>query len=164
MRAIVDVLGVDDDGALARMAEGLLEVVIANNRYLMRAHPGVFPPLYQSGVRFRAEPWATMPPAQRNAARGPMHPELHMGARQRDPVEQFTPYPVLLRRGWGDCAQLCAVRVAQLREAGEEDAALRFYCRSQGEGSDRRRWYHVEVRRGAAGGGEIEDPSRRLDF
>lgn len=148
MRVLVDVLGVDDDEALARMAEGLLEAVIANNRYLMRQHPGRFPPLYQSGVRFRAEPWATMPPA---------------GSR-RPPLEQFTPYPVLLRRGWGDCAQLCAVRVAELREAGESDAALRFYCRTQGEGPQRRRWYHVEVRRGKAGGNAIEDPSRELDF
>lgn len=159
MRALVDVLGVDDDGALARMAEGILEAVIANNRYLMRRYPGKFPPLSQSGVRFRAEPWA-MPeqPTLPGWARG--NPTL----TRRPPLEQFTPYPTLLTRGWGDCAQLCAVRVAELREAGEEDAALRFYCRTQGDGPQRRRWYHVEVRRGKAGGYEIEDPSRELDF
>lgn len=151
MRAVVDVLGVQDDGALARMAEGLLEVIISNNQYLMRLHPGRLPPLYESGVRFRAEPWASMP--------APGSPE-----GERPPLEQFTPYVTLLRRGWGDCAQLCAARVAELREAGEHDARLRFYCRSSGEGPERRRWYHVEVRRGRAGGFEIEDPSRRLDF
>lgn len=148
MRVLVDVLGVDDDESLARMAECLLEAVIANNRYLMRQHPGRFPPLYRSGVRFRAEPWASMP----------------TDGSRRPPLEQFTPYPVLLKRGWGDCAQLCAVRVAELRESGESDAALRFYCRTQGEGPQRRRWYHVEVRRGKAGGDAIEDPSRELDF
>jgi hypothetical protein len=56
------------------------------------------------------------------------------------------------------------VRVAELREQGEQDARLRFYCRTKGEGPDRKRWYHVEVRRGKAGDFEIEDPSRELDF
>jgi hypothetical protein len=148
----VEVVGIEDDGALAAMAEGLLEVVISNNRYLMRAHPGRIPPLRSSGVRFRAEPWASMPP--------PPAP----GMRPLPPIEQFCPLPIILRRGWADCAQLCAWRVAELRESGESDAALRFYCRSQGDGASRRRWYHVEVRRGAAGGSEIEDPSRELDF
>jgi len=152
MKAIVDVIGVDDDGALAAIAECLLEAVVSNNRYLLRAHPGKLPPLRESGVRFRAEPWASMP-----AAPAP-------GYRPLPPIEQFTPYVTLLRRGWGDCAQLCAARVAELREQGESDAALRFYCRSSGTPPNRRRWYHVEVRRGKAGGYEIEDPSRELDF
>jgi hypothetical protein len=43
---------------------------------------------------------------------------------------------------------LCAQRVAELREAGELDATLRYHVRSDGEG---RRSYHVEVRRGNKG-------------
>ena len=152
MKAIVDVLGVDDDGTLAGMANGLLETVVWNNRYLLRRYPGRIPELAHSGVRFRAEPWAKMPP--------PPAP----GFRPLPPIEQFCPSIVLLRRGWGDCAQLCAMRVAELQEQGETDAALRYYVRSDGEGKERRRWYHVEVRRGARGGHEIEDPSRVLDF
>jgi hypothetical protein len=152
VKAIVDVVGVDDDTALAGIANCLLEGVIWNNRYLLRRYPGRFPLLYESGVRFRAEPWATM-----SSMGGQAY-------RQLGPIEQFAPYVTLLRRGFGDCAQLCAARVAELRELGEDDAALRYYCRSDGEGQNRRRWYHVEVRRGAAGGREIEDPSRRLDF
>jgi hypothetical protein len=154
MKAIVDVVGVDDDTALAGIANCLLEGVIWNNRYLLRRYPGMFPPLESSGVRFRAEPWASMPPAAAPGA----------GFRQLSPIEQFTPYVTLLKRGWGDCAQLCAARVAELREQGETDATLRYYVRSDGVEPNRRRWYHVEVRRGAAGGREIEDPSRRLDF
>lgn len=162
MKAIVDVVGVDDDTALAGIANCLLEGVIWNNRYLLRRYPGRFPPLYESGVRFRAEPWATMPAASRYSLRS--QASAPDGFRQLGPIEQFAPYVTLLRRGFGDCAQLCAARVAELRELGEDDAALRYYCRSDGEGPSLRRWYHVEVRRGAAGGREIEDPSRRLDF
>lgn len=153
MRAVVDLIGVDDDGALCAMAEQVLEAVISNNRYLMQRYPGKFPLLRESGVRFRAEPWAV----------GAVQPSFGF-PNGRPPIEQFTPYPVLLARGWGDCAQLCCVRVAELREAGEHDARLRFYCRTNGEGPNRKRWYHVEVRRGRAGGKAIEDPSRELDF
>lgn len=158
MKAVVDIVGVEDDGELAAMADHVLEGVVLNNRYLLRQHPGRFPELYTSGVRFRAEPWASMPTREQLAM-------AQRGFYPFRPIEQFAPYPTLLRRGWGDCAQLCAARVAWLRElGGEPDAALRYYVRSDGEGEGRRRWYHVEVRRGAKGGREIEDPSRRLDF
>jgi hypothetical protein len=158
MKAIVDILGVDDDGELAGIANDILEGVVRNNRYLMRRYPGKFPPLYTSGVRFRAEPWASMPSAGALA--------LPPGYQPLPPIEQFCPAPTLIHRGFGDCAQLCAWRVAELREQGETDAALRYYVRSDGEPGtpNRRRWYHVEVRRGARGGRDIEDPSRRLDF
>lgn len=156
MKAIVDILGVDDDGELASISNDLLEGVIRNNVYLLRRYPGQFPPLYESPVRFRVEPWALMPEAAGMPA----------GYRPLPPIEQFCPYVTLLQRRWGDCAQLCAARVAELRAAGEEDAALRYYVRSDGPSGmpGRRRWYHVEVRRGSRGGREIEDPSRRLDF
>lgn len=158
MKAIVDILGIEDDSTLVQVADHLLEGVILNNLYLLKRYPGRFPPLYESGVRFRAEPWATMPGTP-GGAPGP-------GWQPLPPVEQFCPYPVLLNRRWGDCAQLCAARVAELRHGGEKDAMLRYYLRSDKPPGtpNRRRWYHVEVRRGKRGGGEIEDPSRRLDF
>jgi hypothetical protein len=144
VRAIVSLVGVDDDGVLAGFAERILEVVVDNNRYLMRKNPGRVPPIYQSGVRFRPEPWAGANPAT-------------------PPIEQFCPYPELLARGWADCAQLCPWVVAEAREHGDLRAKLRFYCRTQGEAGDpeRRRFYHVETRDGS---GRIWDPSRLLDF
>lgn len=160
MKAIVDIVGVDDDGELAAIANDLLEGVVRANRYLFRRYPETFPELYTSGVRFRAEPWASMP----SAAELALAPS---GYRPVPPIEHFPCYPFVLRRGWADCAPLCAIRVAWLRElGGEPDAALRYYVRSDGEPGtpNRRRWYHVEVRRGARGDRAIEDPSRRLDF
>lgn len=155
MKAIVDILGVEDDGVLVDVANHILSGVVLNNRYLLERYPGRFPALYDSPVRFRGEPWATMP----SGAPAP-------GWQPLPPIEQFCPIPVLLKRRWGDCAQLCAWRVAELQYAGESDAALRYYLRSDKPPGtpNRRRWYHVEVRRGKRGGGEIEDPSRRLDF
>lgn len=149
MHALVDIVGVDDDTALCGIAELLLEAVVANNRYLLRRYPGRFPKLHDSGVRFRPEPWAT--PVAGSAL---------------PPLEQFCPMPALIQRGFGDCAQLCAWRVAELREEGETDACLHFYLQTVGERWDpkRERWYHVEVRRGKRGGSKIEDPSRRLEF
>lgn len=146
MRAVIDVVGVDDDGVLAGFAERILEVVVDNNRYLMR-HPafkGRVPPIYQSGVRFRPEPWA-----------GPGPKGIGL--------EQFVPFPELLRRGWGDCAQLCPWLVAERREHGDPGARLRFYCRTYGDPKDPKRFrsYHVEARDGS---GAIQDPSRWLEF
>ena len=139
---------------MAAVANQLLEAVVTNNRYLMRRAPA--PPIYTSGVRFRAEPWASMPSA------APPAP----GFAPVQPVEQFCPFPVIMKRGFGDCAQLCAWRVAELREEGEEDAALRYYVRSDAPpgAPNRRSWYHVDVRRGARGDHAIDDPTRRLDF
>lgn len=155
MKAIVDILGIEDDGVLVDVANHILSGVVLNNRYLLERYPGRFPALYDSPVRFRGEPWATMP----SGAPAP-------GWRPLPPIEQFCPLTTLLKRRWGDCAQLCAWRVAELQYAGEHDAALRYYLRSDKPAGtpNRRRWYHVEVRRGKRGGGEIEDPSRRLDF
>lgn len=134
----------DDDSLLCSFAERILEVVVDNNRYLMQ-RLGNVPPLYQSGVRFRPEPWA-----------GP--PEFGGYG-----LEQFTPFPELIRRGFADCAQLCPWLVAERREHGDPKARLRFYCRTRGDRSDpnRLRSYHVEVRNGD---GTIQDPSRWLEF
>lgn len=154
MYAVVNVCGVDDDAELAGIGNLLLEAVIKNNVYLLRRDPGRFPPLYQSGVRFRAEPWA-----------------MPGGLSGKPPLELFDPIPCILARGWGDCFQLSAWRIAELRAcAGDPKAHGRFYVRTDGDRWDpmRRRWYHVEVRRGCSRcfpcNGEIEDPSRMLEF
>lgn len=57
------------------------------------------------------------------------------------------------RVGHGDCADLAAYRVAELRRGGERGAG--FLIRSGG----RPGLYHVVVKRAS---GEIEDPSKRL--
>lgn len=142
MIALVHLVGVDDDTVLCGFAERILEVIVDNNRYLMRRYPKRVPPIYQSGVRFRPEPWAGANP---------------LGVA----IEQFCPFPQLLERGWADCAQLSPWLVAERREHGDPRARLRFYCRTVGEGPERRRFFHVETRDGS---GRIQDPSRLLDF
>jgi hypothetical protein len=141
----------------------MLEAVTQNNEDLLRRYPQI-PALKQSGVRFREEPWAVG--AQRVAGG----------------LEQFTHCLEVLQRGWGDCAQLCAWRVAELRVGGPrvpesprgEKASLRYYVKCScprcypGECLDpnhpeRRRCFHVECRRGNATR-DIEDPSRLLSF
>lgn len=141
----------------------MLESVTENNVEILRSHPEV-PPLHTSGVRFRDEPWAVGP------------------RRLPGGLEQFTHCLEILRRGWGDCAQLCAWRVGELRLGGwrvpdaprGERANLRYYVKgycpqcSRGGAQcfdsshpDRQRVFHVEVRRA---GGAVEDPSRLLSF
>jgi len=121
-------------------------VVVAVNMQLMKLHPAHFPPLYASGVRFQPEPWAGK-------------------------LEEFAHALKVLQRGWGDCDDLCAFRVAELRVFGDrlagtppEDgrggnlpAALRIYGRG--------RKMHAQIRRGDAPilkNCTIEDPSRLL--
>jgi hypothetical protein len=66
--------------ALARVVHDL-------NASFLLAHPD-FPPLYKSGVRYRAEP-----------------PEVR---------EQFCTAPATLAQGWGDCDDLAPWRSAEL--------------------------------------------------
>jgi hypothetical protein len=107
----------------ARAARLAIEACIMVNRAHLRRFPNT-PPLYSSGIRYRMEP---------------------------DGVEDFTDYEVILRRGWGDCAQLVAARVAELREQGEP-AGVRLTWQAR----NGRRLFHVQVRRAD---GRIEDPS-----
>lgn len=161
MQFLVNLSHVRNDARLCELAHGLLGVVVDHNVDILRANPAI-PRLYDSGVRFRDEPWAVGP--------------------QRLPggLEQFTHLLEILARLWGDCAQLCAWRVAELIVGGwrvpespaGEAASLRYYVRSSCPlcPADclnelhplRRRGFHVEVRRPKAP--HIEDPSRRLSF
>lgn len=83
-----------------------------------------YPPLYQSGVRYRAESGT----------------EWWLGPRD------------VFRRGHGDCEDLVAWRVAELRAAGEVLARPACYSPQPG-------LVHCVVRRAD---GRIEDPSRVL--
>lgn len=116
---------------IAALAQGFLRGVVASNQVTireMRRKGRTIPPLYESGVVYRREP-----------------PWKH---------EEFADILTVLRRGWGDCDDLCAYRVAELRESGEDPKAdIRIYWRP------RSNVMHVEVRRGD---GRIEDPSRFL--
>lgn len=88
------------------------------------------PPLYRSRVQFQPEP---------------------------GPHEEFADVITVLRRGWGDCDDLVAWRVAELQEAGEA-ADVRIYWRKpKTPGGEIR--MHAQVRRA---NGKIEDPSRFL--
>lgn len=163
MRIVLDLSGISDDGALATLAGNVLEAVIAHNRYLLRLarQQGVrIPPLLESGVKFRNEPWAGT--GLQNVLRDPSAP----------PLEEFCHLGIVLARGWGDCAQLCAWRAAELREGWPlgkpaEDAGLRIYCRRPMPNA---RLYHVQTRFAPRPrfpddpkAGPVEDTSRLLD-
>lgn len=86
------------------------------------------PPLYRSGVRYREEPPG---------------------------CEDWDTIPVMLRRGWGDCEDLAAWRVAELVLRGvQARPAIRWKPRRVGG-----TLFHIVVR---LPDGRIEDPSRRL--
>jgi len=74
--------------------------------------------------------------------------------REAGPHEEFADVLTVLRRGWGDCDDLVAWRVAELQAKGEK-AQVRIYWRVK-NGSIR---MHAQVRRA---NGRIEDPSRYL--
>lgn len=99
MQFVVNLSHVPNDAELCSLAHRLLEPVAVHNEAILRACPWI-PPLYLSGVRFREEPWAVG------------------GQRLPGGLEQFTHILEVLRRGWGDCAQLCAWRKAELRLGG----------------------------------------------
>ena len=118
----------------ATAADALNAMVRANLRYIgaERYQGRRVPLLYESGVRYREEPW--------NA----------QGAR----VEEFADIPTILGRKWGDCDDLAPYRIAELRAQGEP-AKVRITWKMLPGG----RLFHVVVRRG---NGAIEDPSRIL--
>ncbi len=118
----------------ATAADALNAMVRTNLRFIgaTRYQGHAVPLLYESGVRYREEPW--------NAK----------GAR----VEEFADIPTVLARKWGDCDDLAPWRVAELRAMGEP-AKIRITWKTLPSG----RLFHVVVRRAD---GSVEDPSRIL--
>lgn len=141
MKILLDTALIKDPRTVALLARGALNITIATNVVMMRQlGPQQFPPLFASGVVFKPEPWAGK-------------------------IEEFAHALTVLARGWGDCDDLVAYRVAELRVFGDrlagtppEKALARIY------GRDRK--MHAQVRRGDAPNvvknGTIEDPSRLL--
>ena len=155
-----------DRRTVAMFAIPLLRIVVASNRLEMRAarkRGKPYPPLYESGVVYCREPWSGR-------------------------IEEFADCGTVYERGWGDCDDLCAFRLAELLEAGERPArpcsrhlVSHPKCRACVPGADIRIYWrgcdrhqaqpkngcaecrgkpmHVEVRRAD---GSIEDPSRFL--
>lgn len=94
--------------AVAMAARGVLFGVVLMNMILMRqarSRGAPLPRLYTCGVTFAPEP-------------------------NEGVYEDFADCLTVLRRGWGDCDDLVAYRVAELRESGEDPkASLKIYWR-----------------------------------
>lgn len=82
------------------------------------------PSLYTSGVVYREEP----------------------GGR-----DDWDTWPIVLARGWGDCEDLAAWRLAELWDQGHDDATAHVIITDTD--------YHAVVQ---LGDGSIEDPSQEL--
>jgi len=100
------------------------------------------PKLYDTGIRWRREPWAGR-------------------------CEEFADIVRVLKRGWGDCDDLAAWRVAELLEEGKP-AQLKIKWRVNPRTGEVR-LFHALVRRNPVWDaqrrrfkGPTEDPSRRL--
>ena len=104
----------------------ILEALITIDRDWLARNPRFR--LYRSGIRYEMEPPG---------------------------IESFDDIPTMLRRGNGDCDDLCGARIAELRQRGE-NAQIRIKWRRLPTGQ---KLYHVQVRRAD---GTIEDPSRIL--
>lgn len=104
----------------------MLEILAGANQRYIRRHGA--PALYRSGVRYQREP---------------------LGA------ENWRYIPAILRDGIGDCEDLAAWRVAELRERGE-NAKFLITKRQKRSGF---LVYHIKVLRA---NGKEEDPSRLL--
>jgi hypothetical protein len=135
------------DELLLRLARTLLSAVVDYNRVLLRSYP--FPQLYRSGVRFRDEPWA-----------GEL---VTPDGRRVKGIEQLAHAQQVIDRGWGDCAQLCSWRIAELENMGEPfgtgpHTPFHFSLRPIPTDDGTMRSVHVMIDRV----GWVEDPSRIL--
>jgi hypothetical protein len=115
-----------DHATRSAILVALVEALVAANRALLRSLP--VPRLFESGVRYQAE--------------GPS-------------TDDWQDIATTLERGNGDCEDLAAWWIAELREAGELAAAPLIHWYPSGD----RTWYHVLVRRAD---GTVDDPSRAL--
>lgn len=118
-----------DSHLFAEVARDKIRSIAKLNVRTLLAYPNI-PKLYSSGVRYRLEEPNT---------------------------EEFVDLAEILRRGWGDCAQLVAWRMAELIRAGEKWPDARFVWKLNPVTGQR--YFHVVVRRAD---GRIEDPSVRL--
>jgi hypothetical protein len=136
----------DNPEAVAYQVRDLLLAVSRTNQWIMR-HQRI-PPLYESGLLFRVEPWA-------------------------DQVQHAANCLEALQRGWADCKVLCCYLHAQrILENPKVDPRLfgfKIYWREfdkdplhaqlPGARGNSTRIYHVQLR---LPDGSLEDPSRLL--
>jgi hypothetical protein len=132
--------------AVALQVRDLLRCVSRTNRWLMTTQR--IPPLYESGIVFRAEPWG-------------------------DKVQHAANCAEALERGWADCKVLCAYlhaqRLLENPKVDPERFDFKIYWRVfdkdplhaslPGAGQAQTRIYHVQLR---LPDGSLEDPSRML--
>jgi hypothetical protein len=107
---------------LASAAADILNALVrCNVRWILaqRAAGKPIPLLYESGVRYQAEPW-----------RG---------------QEEFADIPTVYARKWGDCDDLAPWRVAELRAVYREPAKLRVSWAVNA--AAKQRLFHITVRR-----------------
>ena len=122
-----------DAEALQEQVAELVEFVARQNRYLIRRFGRRrIPPLYDSGVLYRVDPWD-------------------------DAFQHFADCLTVLQRGYSDCKSLVPYRLADLREENpHEHYSAHVYPRRLRTGGT---CLHVQVR---MPDGQIEDPSRFL--
>lgn len=148
MRFVITVDDSDDE-MVALQTRYFLTGVVRINRWLMRKHGSRIPPLYESGLRFRTEPWA-------------------------NDVQHCANCLEALERGWIDCKVAVCYRLAELQNAAPSprEAArygMKIYWRvhdtdalhgalAQPPGR-KLHVHHVQVRHPDK---SIEDPSRLL--
>jgi len=111
-----------------RIMYRLVEALVLVNAEYLRRHPET-PPLYLSGVRYQQEPFGE---------------------------EEWQDIPYTLKLGYGDCEDLAAWRVAELRVMNNEKARPEVMGRVLPSGMA---LYHIRVTRAD---GSIEDPSKLL--
>lgn len=116
-----------DPTVFATFVQKVLDATVWLNEQTLRAFPR-YPRLYYSGVRFQPEP---------------------------DGYESIVDCVQLLKVGHGDCAHLCAWRVAELRVRDQNPATVRLIWTIK----DDTRMFHVMVRHAD---GTVEDPSKVL--
>lgn len=126
---------------IASVARGFVHELVRTNLLLLsiaRAKNLIPPPVYRSGVV-----WA-------------LQPSISSG-------QELATWSDCLTRGWGDCKDLCAWRVAELIASGVDPGArVMVYWRTLRNAPPR--FYHAQIRRtnAFAATGFREDPSRFL--
>ena len=119
----------------ALLARDYVRALARANEVYLRVCPNT-PGLYSSGVKYQREP---------NAGQ----------------YEEFAAIPTVLNRGWGDCDDLVAWRVAEYRQVLKRPADVMIYWRPKTN------VFHLQVRywpsadaRRSGHPGDVEDPSR----
>jgi hypothetical protein len=148
---VIALVNIDDaDAELARkQIAWLCEGVVRTNQLYLLEH--AVPPLYQSGVYYRPEPWAAS-------------------------AQSFSEVAEVLLRRWGECKSLSCWLLAEKRNAARTAAEAALYSldighRDYGPGQSPRGYRNLPRRRGMQRlwhvrvklpGGAIEDPSERV--